>query len=269
MILRQAELDVDPQQVEPFLTCFRAAFAVLARQPGGIWFRMLREADHPTHFICFSAWTDTESMERGRQAPDYLWVMQPRPGQPSFYRSPAVHTDYYALDMVWGLKGPDVYPGSGRTVHHITGGVGPGKWAPWRAYSRNLFSTMARQPGIASFEIYRPADGSESFLVLRGFMHKEAESVAPGGAASVVAREGARPPGAETDEAISRGRRVAIEPADLSRLELSFALDPVAKHQLYAGAAPAVTRRCDVVDMVWGMAGAQAIRQFIESRQPE
>lgn len=244
MIMRQVELDVEPAQVPAFRACFGAGFAVLARQPGGVWFRLLQEAERPNRFIGLSAWTDMASMERGLQAPEFLWVMQGREGRPEFWSSPAIHTDFNLLDMVWGLKGPEVYPGKGRTVHHIVGGVGPGKWGLWRTYSRNFFATMGRQLGIASFEIYRPADGGPGyaagqaprFLVVRGFMGEADEVVAPGQTASN---------------------------------EVQFAVAPVEKYKLYEGAEKAVTRRCEVVEMVWGMEGAKAIRGFIEAAQPE
>ena len=234
MIMRQVELDVEPAQVPAFRACFAAAFGVLARQAGGVWFRLLQESERPNRFIGLSAWTDTASMERGRQAPEYLWVMQAGPQK--FWRSPAIHTDFNLLDMVWGLKGAEVYPGKGRTVHHIVGGVGPGKWALWRTYSRNFFATMGRQPGIASFEIYRPADGAERFLVVRGFMGKADEAVAPGQTASN---------------------------------EVQFAVAPVEKYKLYEGAEKTVTRRCEVVDMVWGAEGTRAIKGVMEAAKPE
>ena len=236
MYLQEIEVEVARGKLDDWLVNSRVYLGALARQPGGVWFRILRSLDDENRFISMRAWVDKDASEQAWRSAELAWATAQAKAI-DFYEGTAMQRrEHEVLDFTWGPQGPGVFPGAGRVIHHVTGGVGPGKYAAWRPYSRLLFAVMARQPGVASFEIMRPAENPEKFLVLRSFMSAAEEQGAPGGA--------------NTPE------------------EVRYALDPVEKYGLYAGAVPAVSRRFALHDMVWGMAGAEAMQSFMESLKP-
>ena len=246
MYIQQVEVQVEPEQYDLWDAHVRNYFDVSARQPGGVWFRTLRFVDDPYRFLHIRAWLTKEDHQRSWDSLE-MDLAGRFAREVSFYGGRAVvRSDFELMDMVWGPRGPGVYPGpvppdsrsnrsEGRYVHHITGRVGPGKYEQWRPYSRTLFGVMARQPGIASFEIMRPATDPDGFLVLRSFLSEDDQHYGPG-------------PDAST--------------------EVRYATDPVRKYDLYAGAEPAVIRKCTLHDMVWGVEGARACQEFMEGLQP-
>lgn len=236
MYLQEIEVEVGRGKLEDWLVNSRVYLGALARQPGGVWFRILRSLDDGNRFISLRGWVDKEASERAWRSPELAWASAQAKALDFYGRNPVARREHEVLDFTWGPRGPGVFPGEGRVVHHVTGGVGTGKYGAWRPYSRLLFAVMTRQPGVASFEIMRPAAEPEGFFVLRSFMSAGDERGAPGGGNT---------------------------PA-----EVKYALDPVEKYGLYEGARPAVSRRFAVHDMVWGAAGAGAVQSFMESLKP-
>jgi quinol monooxygenase YgiN len=235
MYIQQVEVQVEPERLELWDAHVRNYLAVSARQPGGVWFRTLRFVDDPYRFLHIRAWLTREDHQRSWDSLEMDMAGRFARENPLYGGRPIFRSDFELMDMVWGPKGPGVYPSEGRYVHHITGRVGAGKYAQWRPYSRTLFGVMARQPGIASFEIMRPGTDLEGFLVLRSFLSEDDQHYGPGPEASV---------------------------------EVQYATEPVRTYDLYAGAEPAVVRKCTLHDMVWGLEGARACQEFMEGLQP-
>ncbi len=232
--VQHVEFEVAPGKLAEWASYVRNYLAVQARQPGGVSFRVLRLLNESNRFISLRTWLTQEDALRARESAEVQLAGKPaRDG--GFYASPARWTEHRLWDMVWGLAGPTTFAPAGRYVHHVSGGVGPGKLDAWQAYSRTFVAVMARQPGLVSHETLRSMTDANRFIAMRTHVSEAAAQVGP-----------------------------EFEPA----AEVKLAAKPARSMNVYEGGEPTVSWACEVYDGVWGVAGPQAYDAFMRSLEP-
>ncbi len=234
MHIQHVEFEVVPGKFGEWELYLRNYLGVLARQPGGVSFRVLRIASEQHKFISLRTWLSQADAQRAREAPELALAGKPARDGGFYAGKPAVWMEYSLLDMVWGHEAASfIQPGI--YADHIVAGVGPGKWERWRPYARNFLSVMARQPGVVCEEMLRSLANPDRFIALRVFVSKEAGQVGP-----------------------------EFKPA----AEMKLATEPAEAGKVYEGGPGATYRMCTLYDAVWGVAGAQAYDQFMRALKP-
>jgi quinol monooxygenase YgiN len=234
MYIQHVEFEVVPETFERWRPYLHNYLAAMARQPGGVSFRVLKTESPQHKFISIRVWLSKEDAERAMASPEIQLVRQVAVDGGFYAGKPAVWTECELLDMVWGWK-REAFVRKGAYVDHIMGGVGPGKWDLWRPYARNFVSVIARQPGVVSHETFRFLADPMRFFVLRSFASREAGKAGPE----------FQPPA-----------------------EMKLATVPAEQRKVYEGGPGTKYHACEVWDAVWGAAGEQAYDVFMRGLKP-
>ena len=220
------------RQWEPYMRNFHA---VEARMPGGVLFRVLRRLDEPHRFISLRTWLSKEDSKAAFRTSDLDLAARPAQ-QDGFYRGKqATWTQCELLDFVWGPEGPSGYAAPELFARYAVRDVPPEKLAPYRAYSRNFLSVMARQKGFVSGEVLRPAGPAHRFISVLMFRARDRWPI-----------DSSAEPSAEVRMAFEAGRAT----------------------RAYEGSSPLVALNTAVFDAAWGREGAAAYQRFIDGLEP-
>ncbi len=79
---------VKPEHVDAFIDATRANHEASVKEAGNLRFDVLQQADDPTRFVLYEAYSDAEAAAAHKQTPHYLawrqavadWMAEPRRG---------------------------------------------------------------------------------------------------------------------------------------------------------------------------------------------
>jgi quinol monooxygenase YgiN len=235
MFVEQIEFEVVPEWLAEWRVYVRTYLAALAREPGGVSFRILRNADAENRFISLRTWLSKDDAERSRQGPASRLAAKPSRDGGYYAGRPMVRTELGVIDMVWGLSGSGLFLDRRNFVQHLKSGFGPGKHDLWLPYVRNFGSVFARQPGVVALEILRSPAEAQRYIAVRTYACRDAARVGP-----------------------------EAQPAD----EVRLAVEAGMQRKVYEGGPGVVYTNCDVADAVWGAAGQEAYDRYMRGLKP-
>ncbi len=234
MFLQYVEVEVKPEKLDVFTALSRAFLGAIARQPGGVTFRIFRFVDNPLAFASVRLWRSKAEADAVWESP-HMALMERMSGGMDLFSATRIGgmQQFELIDMAWGLKGPAAFPGEGRFVHWVSGRLLPENYPGWRTSSRNIIATVSRQPGTASFEHFRPVGEATGFVVIRTYLSQSDEPMVGLGASP----------------------------------EMQWVNEPTRRLEFYKGVPAPAVRKAYLHDMVWGAAGA-ACQEFMEGNRP-
>ncbi len=238
MFVEQIEFQVRPEKLAEWEVYVRTCLAALAREPGGVSFRMLRDLDWPQRnkLISLRSWISKGVAERSRTASPEATLAAAPSREGGFYTGmPMTRTEHSLWDMVWGLAGPERFVRRGGFLQRLKSGFGPGKEAQWTPYARNFVSVFARQPGVVALELLRPVEGGNRYVAVRTYLAREDARAGP-----------EAQPSAELRLAVEAGQQLKV----------------------YEGGPGVAYTNCEVVDALWGAAGQEAYHRYMRSLRP-
>jgi quinol monooxygenase YgiN len=238
--VHQYEFGVRPEKMDLWTPHAHNNLSVMARQPGLLSMRLLRDRTEPTRFFSIRVWRSKEDAQRALASPEVKLATSTNPAHRMSEGFTTIEREFTLLDHVFGRKGvKNFLPLGGGFAHHLYTNVLPENLERWTPYRRNCASVMARQNGVTSYEIMQDQHDPTWFLVLRTY---EDESYAT----------------------VMKGGTTPYRPND----EVKYVIKPATDFDVYRGSQPVQYSDCELFDGVLGLNGAEYYAEFMENLEP-
>lgn len=234
--VHQYTFGVRPEKMDLWIPHAHNNLAVMARQPGLMSMRIFRWRQQPDWFFSVRVWRSKADSDRALASPEVQLVTRTNPAYGLSEGYAGSQREFELSDHVFGMRGIAGFLPEGGFAHHLIVHVPPENIAAWTPYRRICASVMARQPGVAAYEVARDLADPTRFLVLRTYTDEHAARIMKGG----------QTPYAPTKE-------------------VEYITQIARDRDFYRGADPVVYTDCDLFAGVLGLEGEALYAAFMAS----